>query len=201
MPKSTHRKTLSKLQNIPAHLQWNSDRIANESLSVATISHQRLETPTSSIGGTYGSPQQIQTPIAHIDYFDIKTSQYALWGQDDGVPTSKGKETGGSKLSISFKATSEKDASVLKDLRLHQVELLDGVPQVPTEDTPATSSVSQNEKIAGVSSVINNGDADPEGDPKVPTGGTYGAPSNKETTTGPKIPPLGAGIWTVGILQ
>jgi len=73
---------------------------------------------------------------------------------------------------------------------LHQAELLDGVPQVPTEDTPATSSVSQNEKIAGVSSVINNGDAVP----KVPTAGTYGAPSNKETTTGPKIPPLGAGI-------
>lgn len=133
MSKSTHRKTLSKLQNIPAHLQWNRDRIANESLSVATISHQRLETPTSSI---YGSPQQIQTPIVHIDYFDIKTSQYALWGQDDGVPTSKGKETAGSridsvslrKLSISFKATSEKDASVLKDLRLHQAEFLDGVP-------------------------------------------------------------------------
>ena len=133
MSKSTHRKTLSKLQNIPAHLQWNRDRIANESLSVATISHQRLETPTSS---TYGSPQQIQTPIVHIDYFDIKTSQYVLWGQDDGVPTSKGKETAGSridsvslrKLSISFKATSEKDASVLKDLRLHQAEFLDGVP-------------------------------------------------------------------------
>ena len=136
MSKSTHRKTLSKLQNIPAHLQWNPDRIANESLSVATISHQRLETPTSSTVGTSGSPQQIQTPIAHIDYFDIKTSQYALWGRDDGVPTSKGKETGGSridsvslrKLSISFKATSEKDASVLKDLRLHQAEFLDGVP-------------------------------------------------------------------------
>ena len=145
MSKSTHRKTLSKLQNIPAHLQWNPDRIANESLSVATISHQRLETPTSSTVGTSGSPQQIQTPIAHIDYFDIKTSQYALWGQDDGVPTSKGKETAGSridsvslsncinmmqsrKLSISFKATSEKDASVLKDLRLHQAEFLDGVP-------------------------------------------------------------------------
>ena len=142
MSKSTHRKTLSKLQNIPAHLQWNPDRIANESLSVATISHQRLETPTSSTVGTSGSPQH---PIAHIDYFDIKTSQYALWGQDDGVPTSKlydnhtvskGKETGGSrvdsvslrKLSISFKATSEKDASVLKDLRLHQAEFLDGVP-------------------------------------------------------------------------
>lgn len=142
MSKSTHRKTLSKLQNIPAHLQWNPDRIANESLSVATISHQRLETPTSSTvpkvptAGTSGSLQQIQTPIVYIDYFDIKTSQYALWGQDDGVPTSKGKETGGSrvdsvslrKLSISFKATSEKDASVLKDLRLHQAEFLDGVP-------------------------------------------------------------------------
>ena len=148
MSKSTHRKTLSKLQNIPAHLQWNPDRIANESLSVATISHQRLETPTSSTCRRYlryGSPQQIQTPIVHIDYFDIKTSQYVLWGQDDGVPTSKGKETAGSridsvslsncinmmqsrKLSISFKATSEKDASVLKDLRLHQAEFLDGVP-------------------------------------------------------------------------
>ena len=86
------------------------------------------------------------------------------------------------KLSISFKVTSEKDASVLKDLRLHQAEFLDGVPQVPTEPPlGATSSVSQNEKVA---SVINNGDAE----------GTYGAPSNKETATGPKIPPLGAGI-------
>ena len=107
MSKSTHRKTLSKLQNIPAHLQWNPDRIANESLSVATISHQRLETPTSSTVGTSGSPQQIQTPIAHIDYFDIKTSQYALWGQDDGVPTSKGKETGGSRVdSVSLRKLS-----------------------------------------------------------------------------------------------
>ena len=144
MSKSTHRKTLSKLQNIPAHLQWNRDRIANESLLVATISHQRLETPTNSTVGTSGSPQQIRTPMAptyakdatippvtYVDYFDIKTSQYPLWGQDGGVPTSKGKEIGGSspsQLSISFKVTSEKDASVLKDLRLHQAEFLDGVP-------------------------------------------------------------------------
>ena len=61
-----HRKTLSKLKNISSHLTWNYDRIANESISVANDSRQRLYLPEVPTVGAEGTAPKGGTPYSTV---------------------------------------------------------------------------------------------------------------------------------------